>query len=98
MSPERLVTLRLRWGLVSLGALAFITTRFAVTFLDQWLGFRLRTDWRVLSSRLSQLKPFIWKASYSGTYFVLLLAMLTITIVVMLVIGIRDALTTEKEP
>ena len=97
MSGDRLYLLRLRWGLVSLGAFAFITLRFTLAFLEHWGGFRDRTDWRVLSSRMSQLKPYPWKAAYSGPYAVLLVVLLAGTIGVLLVLGLRDAFASERE-
>jgi len=92
MQAERLRRLGLRWGLVALGAMAFVTVCFWNALLEDWLSIREVTDWRVMTARLSQLKPWPWKASYSGTYALLLVAALVVTIGVFFVLGVRDAL------
>jgi hypothetical protein len=92
MSAERLRMLGLRWGLVALGATAFCTTRFLLSFLDDWLSIRSRTDWRVLGARLSQLRPPPWKSGLSGTCAVLLALALVAVVLAFFALGIRDAL------
>ena len=94
---ERRRLLALRWGLVALGAISFCAARFADTFLDYWLNLRLHTDWRVLSARMSQLKPPFWKAEHLGVWMVLLALGLGATIVVFFVLGFRDALRPRDE-
>jgi hypothetical protein len=92
MATDRLRTLALRWGLVGLAAFAVVVLRFLGDFLDEWATLRSRTDWRTLSARMSQLKPYLWKAQTSGPVAVALAAALGVTVVALLVLGVRDAL------
>jgi len=94
---ERRRVLALRWGLVAIGAIAFCVARFADNFLDDWLYTRTHTDWRVLSARLSQLKPPFWKAEHLCVWMVMLAVALVATIVVLFALGFRDAIWPGDE-
>jgi hypothetical protein len=97
LGTERRNLLALRWGLVALGVMSFCAARFADSFLDDWLSLRLRTDWRVLSARLSQLKPPFWKAEHLAVWLVLLALGLGVTIVTLFALGLRDAIRPRDD-
>jgi hypothetical protein len=97
METERHRMLALRWGLVALGAFGFVVVRFLGDFLDEWMTLRLRTDWRTLSARMSQLKPYVWKAQTSGPVAVALAVLLVLVIGTLFVLGIRDALRPDDD-
>ena len=92
MSSERLRLLALRWGLVSLGALALVTVRLFTTWLQVWQKLSESTDWRVLSARMSQLKPYPFKAPYLAAYFWALALLLGGALGILFYRGVREAL------
>jgi hypothetical protein len=97
-APQRLYLLRLRWGLVSLGSLAFLAVRLVGALLDQWVTLRQNADWHLLAPRLSQLKPYPWKVPSSVTTAVLLAIALFACAAALLAIGVREAITAPRAP
>jgi hypothetical protein len=97
MATDRARTLALRWGLVGLGTFAFVVLRFLDDFLNEWVTLRGHTDWRTLSARMSQLKPYVWKTQTSGPVAVALAVVLGVVIAVLFVLGVRDAVRPEDD-
>jgi len=91
MPASRYRTAALRWGLIGLGVQAFVVVRLLLALLKSWTDLSLKTDARVLSSRMSQLKPLAFKWSAMNGYGIALALLLGLCLVVLLVLGLREA-------
>jgi hypothetical protein len=99
MSDEqRMKRLGLRWGLVALGAISYCAVRFFVVMLDELTVIQHDTDWRILTARLSQLKPEAFKAGPLQTYFWLLVTLCVLAGVGMLVVAVDAIRRPPDDP
>jgi len=97
MRPERLRRLAGIFGGIALVVQAWLMLRFEAMMRWYWgLVEHLFGGYTVLSNRMSQLKPALFKAPFSWLYLALFVLLMLVVIVAMWIAGFRAAIRARR--